>query len=117
MSSERDDPANLYDHSHSYQSDRNFHWHRRRVWHACRRAAKRLDEMVSDNGCRNNRHWILFSVSRVHAGHRSRNISLPFLALTIYARCSKRLGGAWRWIYAIGAVICLYFNLFVLVVQ
>src|SRR5213083_3465282 len=44
-------------------------------------------------------------------------ISLPFLALTIYARYSKRLGGAWRWIYAIGAVICLYFNLFVLVVQ
>ena len=44
-------------------------------------------------------------------------ISLPFLALTIYARYSKRLGGAWRWIYAIDAVICLYFNLFVLVVQ
>ncbi len=44
-------------------------------------------------------------------------ISLPFLTLTIYARYPKRLGGAWRWIYAIGAVICLYFNLFVLVVQ
>ena len=44
-------------------------------------------------------------------------ISLPFLALTIFARCSKQLAGAWRWIYAIGAMICLYFNLFVLVVQ
>src|SRR5881409_1893579 len=44
-------------------------------------------------------------------------ISLPFLALTIYARYAKQLAGAWRWIYAIGAVICLYFNLFVLVVQ
>ena len=44
-------------------------------------------------------------------------ISLPFLALTIFARCSKHLAGAWRWIYAIGAVICLYFNLFVLVMQ
>ncbi|PYK64769.1 MAG: hypothetical protein DME50_11785 [Verrucomicrobia bacterium] len=44
-------------------------------------------------------------------------ISLPFLALTIYARYPKQLVGAWRWIYAIGAVICLYFNLFVLVVQ
>ena len=44
-------------------------------------------------------------------------ISLPFLALTIYARYPKQLAGAWRWIYAIGAVICLYFNLFVLVVQ
>ncbi|MFZ3376372.1 MAG: hypothetical protein WA183_12535, partial [Chthoniobacterales bacterium] len=44
-------------------------------------------------------------------------ISLPFLALTIFARCSRQLVGAWRWIYIIGAVICLYFNLFVLVVQ
>ena len=44
-------------------------------------------------------------------------ISLPFLAITILARCSRHLAGAWRWIYVIGAVICLYFNLFVLVVQ
>jgi len=44
-------------------------------------------------------------------------ISLPFLALTIFARYSRRLAGAWRWIYVIGAVVCLYFNLFVLVVQ
>ena len=44
-------------------------------------------------------------------------ISLPFLALTIFARYSGHLAGAWRWIYVIGAVICLYFNFFVLVVQ
>ncbi len=44
-------------------------------------------------------------------------ISLPFLALTIFARYPKQLHRAWRWIYVIGAVICLYFNLFVLVVQ
>jgi len=44
-------------------------------------------------------------------------ISLPFLALPIFARYSKHLTGAWRWIYVIGALICLYFNLFVLVVQ
>src|SRR5213596_2987396 len=44
-------------------------------------------------------------------------ISLPFLAITIFARYSKHLAGAWRWIYVIGAVICLYFNLFVAVVQ
>src|SRR5205823_7457363 len=44
-------------------------------------------------------------------------ISLPFLALAIFARYPKYLAGAWRWTYVIGAVICLYFNLFVLVVQ
>jgi hypothetical protein len=32
-------------------------------------------------------------------------ISLPFLAITIFTRCSKHLSGAWRWIYVIGAVI------------
>ena len=44
-------------------------------------------------------------------------ISLPLLALTIFARYPKHLAGPWRWIYVIGAVICLYFNLFVAVVQ
>jgi hypothetical protein len=44
-------------------------------------------------------------------------ISLPFLVVTIFARYPGQLAGAWRWIYVIGAVICLYFNLFVLVVQ
>jgi len=44
-------------------------------------------------------------------------ISLPFLALTIFARYANHLAGPWRWIYVIGGVICLYFNLFVAVVQ
>jgi len=44
-------------------------------------------------------------------------ISMVFLAITIYARYSKNLAGAWRWIYVIGVAISLYFNVFVLVVQ
>jgi hypothetical protein len=44
-------------------------------------------------------------------------ITVPVLAITIYARYSRQLAGAWRWIYAVGAVMSLYFNLFVLVVQ
>ena len=44
-------------------------------------------------------------------------ISLPVLAFTIYARYSRGLRWAWRWIYVIGAVISLYFNVFVGVVQ
>jgi magnesium-transporting ATPase (P-type) len=44
-------------------------------------------------------------------------MSLPVLALTSYARYPKNLAGAWRWIYVIGAVISLYFNVFVGVVQ
>ena len=44
-------------------------------------------------------------------------ISLPVLALAIYARYPKNLAGAWRWIYVVGAVLALYFNVFVGVVQ
>jgi hypothetical protein len=44
-------------------------------------------------------------------------ISAFVLAITIYARCSRQLAGAWRWIYVLGAVISLYVNVFVLVVQ
>jgi hypothetical protein len=44
-------------------------------------------------------------------------ISLPILALTIFARYPKQLAGAWRWIYVIGASLALYFNVFVGIVQ
>jgi len=44
-------------------------------------------------------------------------ISTVLLAITIYAGYPKALAGAWRWIYVVGAVISLYFNVFVLIVQ
>lgn len=44
-------------------------------------------------------------------------LSLIILALAIAARYKFHLTGAWRWIYVVGAVVALYFNCFVLVVQ
>ncbi len=44
-------------------------------------------------------------------------ISLPVMAIGIFARSSKQMTGAWRWIYVVGAVMTLYFNVFVLIVQ
>jgi len=44
-------------------------------------------------------------------------ISLVVLVVTIYARYAKHLASAWRWIYAVGAVLALYFNVFVAIVQ
>ena len=44
-------------------------------------------------------------------------ISSVVLAITIYARYPKRLAGAWRWIYVIGALLSLYLNVFVGIVQ
>jgi hypothetical protein len=44
-------------------------------------------------------------------------ISLLVLAVAIFARYPRHLGGAWRWIYVVTAVIALYLNVFVGVVQ
>ncbi|HEX4665344.1 MAG TPA: hypothetical protein VH207_01995 [Chthoniobacterales bacterium] len=44
-------------------------------------------------------------------------ISLVALAIAIFACYSRRMLGAWRWIYIGTAVIALYLNVFVLVVQ
>lgn len=44
-------------------------------------------------------------------------ISLIVLAVAICARYPRQLAGAWRWIYVVTAVIALYFNVFVGVVQ
>jgi hypothetical protein len=44
-------------------------------------------------------------------------ISLVFLALAILALYTYKLAGAWRGVYVAGAVVSLYLNCFVLVVQ
>ena len=44
-------------------------------------------------------------------------ISLLVLAVAIYARYPRQLAGNWRWIYVVTAVVALYFNVFVSVVQ
>jgi hypothetical protein len=44
-------------------------------------------------------------------------ISLVFLAVAILALYTYKLAGAWRGLYVVGAVVSLYLNCFVLVVQ
>jgi uncharacterized membrane protein SirB2 len=44
-------------------------------------------------------------------------ITLVALAAAILAIYAYRLAGSWRWIYVIGAVVALYLNVFVGVVQ
>jgi len=44
-------------------------------------------------------------------------VSLVVLAVAIFARYSRQLTGAWRWIYVVTAMIALYLNVFVLIVQ
>ena len=44
-------------------------------------------------------------------------LSLVLLAIACIALYGMRLSGAWRWIYAVTAMISLYLNIFVLIVQ
>ena len=44
-------------------------------------------------------------------------VACAILAVALFALYKERLIGPWRWIYAITAVVSLYLNVFVLVVQ
>jgi len=44
-------------------------------------------------------------------------MSLIVLTVAIFARYPRQLIGHWRWIYVVSAVIALYFNVFVGIVQ
>src|SRR5215475_10215607 len=44
-------------------------------------------------------------------------LSLVLLAIACFARYGTKLDGAWRWIYALTALVSLYLNIFVLVIQ
>ena len=40
-----------------------------------------------------------------------------FLAVALFALYAKHLAGAWRWVYVVSAVVALWLNVFVLIVQ
>ncbi len=58
-----------------------------------------------------------FFPSSFMASHVVGIISLVFLAAALAGLYVYRLEGAWRWIYVVGAVVALYLNVFVGVVQ
>jgi hypothetical protein len=59
----------------------------------------------------------LFPFEHFLPSHAIGIISLVALALAILARYALHLGGAWRSIYVVFAVLALYLNVFVGVVQ
>ena len=62
----------------------------------------------------------LFSPSlfeKLSPGHVIGLISLVLLAIACLALYGMKLVGAWRWIYALTALLSLYLNMFVLVIQ
>jgi hypothetical protein len=58
-----------------------------------------------------------FPFEHLLPSHVVGGISLAVLAVAAFARYSRHLVGAWRRAYVISAVVALYLNVFVLVVQ
>ena len=59
----------------------------------------------------------LFPFHKFLPAHGVGIVSLVVLAIAIYARYVRQLTGGWRRAYVISAVIALYLNVFVLIVQ
>ena len=58
-----------------------------------------------------------FPADHILPSHMVGVVSLIVLTVAILARYVSRLAGPWRWIYVVGAVLALYLNVFVLIVQ
>jgi hypothetical protein len=59
----------------------------------------------------------LFPVAQLMPSHVIGIISLVLLALACIALYGQKLAGPWRWIYVVTALLSLYLNVFVLVIQ
>src|ERR1700734_467051 len=59
----------------------------------------------------------LFPVEKLLPSHIIGILSLVLLAIACIALYAMKLSGAWRWIYVVTAMVSLYFNVFVLVIQ
>ncbi len=59
----------------------------------------------------------LFPFEKLLPSHMIGILSLVLLAVACIALYAMKLNGAWRWIYVVTAMIALYFNVFVLVIQ
>ena len=58
-----------------------------------------------------------FPVEKLLPSHIIGALSLVLLVIACIALYAMKLRGAWRWIYVVTAMIALYFNVFVLVIQ
>lgn len=59
----------------------------------------------------------MFPFTKLLPSHMTGIVSLVVLAICLLALYSGKAAGAWRWIYVVTAVIALWLNVFVLVVQ
>ena len=58
-----------------------------------------------------------FPVEKLLPSHIIGIISLVLLAIACLALYGRKLAGSWRWIYVLTAMLSLYLNVFVLIIQ
>jgi hypothetical protein len=83
-------------------------------------AAKRLDSWTAlflASTVATSATGFLFPVEHFLPSHAVAVVSLLLLAAAIWARYAVHLAGVWRSIYVVSAMIALYLNVFVLIVQ
>src|SRR6201994_1918186 len=59
----------------------------------------------------------LFPFTQLLPSHMVGILSLVLLAVACFALYGQKLAGMWRWIYVVTAMVSLYLNVFVLVIQ
>ena len=59
----------------------------------------------------------LFPFDKLLPSHMIGILSLVLLAIACIALYGMKLSGAWRWVYVVTAMISLYLNVFVLIIQ
>jgi hypothetical protein len=59
----------------------------------------------------------LFPFEKLLPSHMIGIVSLVLLAIACVALYGMKLSGAWRWIYVLSALVALYLNIFVLIIQ
>jgi hypothetical protein len=64
-----------------------------------------------------NATGFLFPFDKLLPSHMIAILSLVLLAIACVALYVMKLSGAWRWIYVMTAMVSLYLNVFVLVIQ
>lgn len=64
-----------------------------------------------------NATGFLFPFEKLLPSHIIAILSLVLLAIACIALYVMKLSGAWRWIYVVTAMVALYLNVFVLVIQ
>jgi hypothetical protein len=64
-----------------------------------------------------NATGFLFPFDKLLPSHIIAIISLVLLAIACIALYGMKLAGAWRWIYTLTAMVALYLNVFVLIIQ